>query len=648
VTLPIGADLGGYRVLRIIGTGGMGTVYLARHPWLQRSDAVKVLSAELCADPDFRARFLREADLAAGLEHPNIVRVYTRGETTDGRLWIAMQFVDGADADAAQQAGDITAARAVQITGEVAKALDYAHARGVIHRDIKPANFLLAPQTGAADRVLLADFGIARALDEAHRLTMTGAMVATVAYAAPEIIEGTHADHRADIYALGCSLYRMLTGRPPFEGSMTAVMMAHLSSPPPRVSAAHPGLPAPLDAVIARAMAKNPADRYPSARALADAATQALADPAAAATVTAPVFPVRPQPAPTPPPGWPGTPTAPPAPAAGPRYAPNPPPAPAPPPKPARARRRRGLLAGGAVAVVAALVATLLLTQRGGSLPAYQAQDFVHTFGTTRLDQRPETVAALSLADADTAAALGVTPVALAAPAGLIPGWLAPHLRGTPTVLSGVDATAVAAAQPAVIIDTSASARDYTTLSRVAPTITRPTEGTWNPTDRVTWIGRILGRPDDAAQVLDDAAVAQAKLRQQHPEFTGKTVALLTFSADGLTAALSTSAAAAYLSGLGFAYDQKLQAPTGGTADYTPLSEEATYLLRSDIAIVVRTDAGAGGGGFAGLPGALNAFPGTLVIVDDPDTAAALQSGGPNASDYLNGALVEDLTRQLH
>lgn len=278
--LTPGTLIGGYRIERMLGAGGMGTVYLAANPTLPRYDALKVLSAELSRDPDFRARFLREADVAAGLDHPNIVSVYSRGQAEGGQLWIAMQFVDGVDADAALRAGTMTPWRAVHIIGGVAKALDYAHNRGVVHRDIKPANFLVSGPVGPDERVLLGDFGIARALDDVG-LTATGSVLATVAYAAPEVLSGMAFDGRADIYSLGCALYSLLTGATPFPATngVAAVMMAHLQRPAPRVTDVVPSLPAGLDGVIATAMAKDPGLRFPSATALADAARAVLADP---------------------------------------------------------------------------------------------------------------------------------------------------------------------------------------------------------------------------------------------------------------------------------------------------------------------------------------------------------------------------------
>ena len=285
--------MAGYRIERVLGAGGMGTVYLVANPELPRRDALKVLSAELSFNEEFQTRFLREAAVASTLDHPNIVSIYRRGQTDDGQLWIAMQFVDGTDADAALQAGTMTPTRSVHIVGEVAKALDYAHSHQVIHRDVKPANFLLKGPPGGDERVLLGDFGIARAFDDAG-LTETGSLVATIAYAAPEVYAGP-IDGRADIYSLGCTLFRLLTGKTPYftVHGMPAVMMAHLQAPPPRVTDHVAGLPPAIDAVIATAMAKDPDKRFSSARELAEAAAASLHDRRTAAT-TAPWRPTPP------------------------------------------------------------------------------------------------------------------------------------------------------------------------------------------------------------------------------------------------------------------------------------------------------------------------------------------------------------------
>lgn len=272
----MGSVFAGYRIERVLGTGGMGNVYLVRNPDLPRSEALKVLATELSRDPDFRARFIREADVAAGLDHPNIVSVHQRGQF-EGQLWMTMQFVDGVNAEDAQRAGMMPAARAVHVVGEIAKALDYAHARGVVHRDVKPANFLLSGTIGRDERVLLGDFGIARALDDAG-LTSTGAVLATLSYAAPEVLAGQAFDGRADLYSLGCALFRLLTGATPFSsgGGAAAVVAGHLFQPPPRVSDRAQGLTSAMDMVVAIAMAKEPARRFGSARELADAAAAAL------------------------------------------------------------------------------------------------------------------------------------------------------------------------------------------------------------------------------------------------------------------------------------------------------------------------------------------------------------------------------------
>ncbi|MFC8046799.1 serine/threonine-protein kinase [Nocardia sp. NPDC057353] len=278
--MPISAGtiVGGYRVLRVLGAGGMGTVYLAKHPTLPRTDALKVLSPDLSTDREFRARFEREANLAAGLDHPNIVSVYNRGEEA-GQLWIAMQYVDGTDAGAelTRIGRGLDPQRALHILAEVGKGLDYAHRRGLLHRDIKPANFLLATPEDGEERVLLTDFGVAKSTDDANELTQTGSFLATIAYAAPEQLAGMPLNHRADLYSLACSFFKLLTGRNPYPGSQPAlVMMGHLHQPPPRATEVNPALPHAIDHVFARAMAKEPAERFPNSREFVEAATAAL------------------------------------------------------------------------------------------------------------------------------------------------------------------------------------------------------------------------------------------------------------------------------------------------------------------------------------------------------------------------------------
>lgn len=277
MALEPGTVFAGYRIERILGSGGMGTVYLARHPRLPRSVALKVLDLSAGADGDFRVRFEREAELAVRLDHPNVVEIYDRGQEGD-RLWISMRRVDGSDVSDLIRRGraELPPRRAVDIIAQAAAGLDAAHRRGLLHRDVKPANLLVAVDDEGRDQVFVTDFGIARSRDDVA-VTASGVLVATLAYAAPEQISGEDLDHRTDIYSLGCTLFHMLTGTVPFAGpSPAAVVSAHLFTPPPRVTAHDASLPSALDEVIAKALAKNPADRYASCRELAVAARRAL------------------------------------------------------------------------------------------------------------------------------------------------------------------------------------------------------------------------------------------------------------------------------------------------------------------------------------------------------------------------------------
>lgn len=274
VEFGAGTVFAGYRIDRRLGRGGMGTVYLAAHPRLPRQVALKLLNRELYSDPEVRGRFEREADVSAHLDHPGIVSVLDRG-VEDGLMWISMQYVDGSDASVFRGA-PLDPARAIGIVAQTAEALDYAHERGVLHRDVKPANILLAAAR-SGDRVLLTDFGIARLRGDARQLTRTGAFLATLAYASPEQLSGAPVDHRSDQYSLGCTLFTLLTGESPFPADNPgAVVAAHLSKPVPPVSGAVPGLPRELDAVIARALAKDADERFDSCIEFAEAAVAAL------------------------------------------------------------------------------------------------------------------------------------------------------------------------------------------------------------------------------------------------------------------------------------------------------------------------------------------------------------------------------------
>lgn len=264
--LEAGQVFAGYTILRVLGHGGMGSVYLAAHPRLPREDALKVLPANFTADPEYRGRFLREADLAAGLSHPSIVGVHDRGEF-EGQFWITMEYVAGTDASRllrSKYPGGIPLEEVVPIITAVGSALDYAHHRGLLHRDVKPANILLTEPDGQAPRVFLADFGIARRIDDAAGLTATNMTVGTAAYAAPEQLKGEPLNGRADQYALACSAFHLLTGSPPFDFSNIAVVITkHITAPPPPISASRPEL-SYLDPVFATAMTKKPANRFGS------------------------------------------------------------------------------------------------------------------------------------------------------------------------------------------------------------------------------------------------------------------------------------------------------------------------------------------------------------------------------------------------
>ncbi|GLE50975.1 serine/threonine-protein kinase [Mycobacterium montefiorense] len=262
--LPEGAAFAGYTIVRRLGAGGMGEVYLAQHPRLPRRDALKILPGELTENLEFRQRFNREADLAASLYNEHIVGIHDRGEY-QGQLWISMDFVEGTDGAQLlrQYPSGMPKDDVVEIIAAVADALDYAHSRGLLHRDVKPANILLG-DAAPRRRILLADFGIARELGEISGLTATNMMMGTTAYCAPEQLQGLDLDGRADQYALGCTAFNLLTGSAPFHGSNPAVVITqHLSAPPPPISERRPEL-AELDGALAKALAKNPGDRYPT------------------------------------------------------------------------------------------------------------------------------------------------------------------------------------------------------------------------------------------------------------------------------------------------------------------------------------------------------------------------------------------------
>jgi serine/threonine-protein kinase len=280
--LEPGAEVAGYTVDALLGRGGMGAVYTATHRRLKRRVALKVVVPELAADAGFRERFIRESEIAASLDHPNVVPIYDADEQ-DGLLFIAMRYVEGSDLGALlHEGGPLTVGRCADVLAQVGGALDAAHAAGLVHRDVKPANILL-DRSGYA---YLSDFGIAKRA-EGSGLTHTGSFVGSVDYAAPEQIEGKHVDGRADVYSLGCVAYHCLAGAPPFvRDSEVRVIMAHLQEPPPPL----PGADGPLaaaDAAIRTALAKDRDERYRHATELAGALAVAGRDAPASALFVA-------------------------------------------------------------------------------------------------------------------------------------------------------------------------------------------------------------------------------------------------------------------------------------------------------------------------------------------------------------------------
>lgn len=661
-TFNPGDIVAGYTIESVLGVGGMGVVYKAKNPQLPRSDALKVLTTSIQGDGQFRERFLREANVAATLDHPNIVAVYSRGETEAGQLWIAMQYVAGTDADQEVRSGRMSPARAARIITEVAKALDYAHRRGIMHRDVKPANFLLAnaEDPGDDERVFLADFGIARAFDDAAHLTTDGSVMASIAYAPPEALSGQQVDSRADVYSLACSLFVLLTGRTPYgglPGGIAAIAAAHVTGEIPRVTDRVPNLPWALNEVIARGMAKDPNARYQTAREFAAAATAAVAN-----SGPAPQPPSQlPHPGPQ---SWPprhptppsGVLTYPSGQFSGP-YQPGPPRGPMPPlmtpsPRtaPTNSGRKRRLVIGSAVAAVVTVivvVASIMLFGKPGA-PAYTAQSFTHAHGSTEITSAPTAVAALGPGDADAVLSLGLQPVAIAGAGTTLPSWLQSKITGNPSVkdtVGFIDTSAIQAAKPDVIIATGdIDDATYQRLAAIAPTVTQPkdTSRAWNWQTQLKWIGKIVGRDSEADKLISQVASQQTDLKNQNPRAAGKSVQLIHVSDDGVSQTLTPSNAADYLSSLGLNYDASLRLQPNDSSSSRSMPDQAKlFQVRTEVLVVVRTDKAAGNGGAAGLPYQLAAYRGSMIIVDDPNTVAAFADpGGYLATEYLDANFV--------
>jgi serine/threonine protein kinase len=379
--VKIGSIFAGYRIEGVLGRGGMGVVYLAEQPELGRRVAIKVIAPALASDPDYLERFRRESRLAAAIEHPNAIPIYEAGVADEDMPYLVMRYVEGEDLSTLlRREGRLDVRRAAAIVDQIAGALDEAHARGLVHRDVKPANVIVESRRGT-EHAYLTDFGLTREMDASSGVTGTGRWVGTIDYASPEQIQGRPVDARCDVYALGCVLFATLTGRLPFERAEdVAKLYAHVSEPPPKPSTVVAELPGEIDAVVTRAMAKDPDFRFPSAgdfgrAALAAATGTPVAEPertvatGEAAPATEPAPPPVP---PTKPSEMPSPESTVESPEARPTVAPSteeaapPPSPPARPPRPVRAGGRRRLMALGGVLALGAIVAVAVIALTGG------------------------------------------------------------------------------------------------------------------------------------------------------------------------------------------------------------------------------------------------------------------------------------------
>jgi protein kinase-like protein/uncharacterized protein DUF4440 len=390
-----GTTIAGCRIEAVAGRGGMGVIYRATELRLERPVAVKLIAADRAAEPAFRERFERESRLTAAIDHPNVIPVYAAGEEAD-RLYLVMRYVAGTDLRSLlERDGRLAPTRAADVVAQVGAGLDAAHEAGLVHRDVKPANILIA----GGGHVYLSDFGITRVVDSETRLTDSDSWVGTVDYMAPEHLEGSETDARTDVYALGCVLFTALTGAPPYRrDTVPATITAHLQDAPPRPSGTA-GVPGEFDAVVARALAKRPADRYLSAGDLGRATLAAargevvteVEHSVARGPAAPPSFPPR-TPAPEPP-----TVAAPTRHLATPEAVPPvpvaPPPVPAPPPPPAaaptvrlhgRRRRRR---------VLAVVAGTIIVAAGAGAVVALSAGDGTPSGPLTAAEVRSATAA---------------------------------------------------------------------------------------------------------------------------------------------------------------------------------------------------------------------------------------------------------------
>ncbi len=294
---PAGSRVASYQIEQIIGRGGMAVVYLATDVRLDRPVALKILSSELGRNDAFRQRFIRESRAGAAVDHPHVIPVFEAGEA-DGVLFIAMRYVAGSDIRGLiDREGKLPAVRTAEIVGQAASALDAAHTHGLVHRDVKPANILIASSSDgrAVDHIYLSDFGLSKQSVSSPSLTGTGQFLGTLDYMSPEQISGRQVDGRTDQYALACAAFEMLAGEPPFRREANlAVMWAQVSAKPPPVRQWRPELSPAVDAVITRALAKMPDERYANCREFAQALHDALVPASAGWQAGSPMPPVHP------------------------------------------------------------------------------------------------------------------------------------------------------------------------------------------------------------------------------------------------------------------------------------------------------------------------------------------------------------------
>ena len=311
-----------------------------------------------------------------------------------------------------------------------------------------------------------------------------------------------------------------------------------------------------------------------------------------------------------------------------------------------------GALALTVAAVAAAVTVSLIGHHRGGGWHRIRRRRSTACFGPVQLNHRPLAIAALGPGDPDAVLSLGVQPVVIGGIPGKLPSWLQPLMHSAPTVLVVPDPAAVAAGKPDLIIDTGdVDKATYDKLAAIAPTLTRPAgsaaDSTWQA--QLTWIAQALGRSDSAKTLIADAASQLVKIKSQHASFGGKSITAVSFSGSTTTAAARVSSPTSYLESLGFTYNTRYKRGPNDPPEVALTTQSAFSQAQStDVMVLCRTDPAAGGGGYNSLPTGFTAYTGILVMVDDPATIAALNSGGPAANTYLNEALVDKLANQIH